>query len=201
VKRALPIVGVFAAAIVLGCVVTVLLGADPTASSAPPSETDDSELLGGYGGLGSGAHGTTGPSADMPGIDAGLAAIDAGEFAPVPLAGPSGAGPSSTLARIPEPPRELPATVTFPEPRTVEDEYESANMVWSMIEARREQVRTDLAEARRTGDQAQSARLAHQLELLEMGDDRLEGIVREIDTRRAHPADDEAPDDEGAEPE
>jgi hypothetical protein len=180
VRRVAPILVVLA--VLAGAVVVLLRpGGGSIASGASPGQ-EDPELIGGYGSLGSGASGASsahgGPSAEMPGLDAGVI-VDGGEGAPVPL------GPSEPVARRPDPPPDLPASITFPVPRTIEDEYDSANMIWSLIEARRADVRAELAEARRTGDQQLSARLAHQLELLELGDRRLAGIVRDLDTQRA----------------
>lgn len=182
-KRLAPILGVLVVGVLLGAgVVTLVGGAGPGAVASASGDAGDPDLLGGYGGLGGGggASGASGvPPAEMPHLDAGLGAIDAGEGAPDPLV------PSEPEAVRLDPPVELAPSVTFPAPRTVEDEYDSANMIWSMIEARREQARAELAEARRTGDQALSARLAHQLELLELGDHRLEGIVHDLESQRA----------------
>jgi hypothetical protein len=75
--------------------------------------------------------------------------------------------------------------VTFAEERTADDELDAANMVWSMIEIRRGETRAQLAEARRTGDQRESARLAHQLELLEIGDRHAAQAVHDLEARRA----------------
>ncbi len=181
-KRTGLILGGLAVAAVIA--IAVLGVSDPGLAdpdTTPEAGASEPELRGGYGdlGFGGGAQGSSSgrSSADMPGIDSGLSSLDGGLGAPVPLE------PPPPAARL-EAPAALPPSVTFSEPRTVEDEYDSATLVWSMIEARREETRTQLAEARSVGDQVMAARLAHQLDLLEIGDHRLEGIVRELDGRR-----------------
>ena len=178
----------------------------PSATAGQESTEEDADLLGAHGGLGAGGPSGGGPGArlgDRLGHDAGAGGADAGEGVPEPLADSDPAGPGPAVL---VPARELPPSVTFATPRTVEDEYDSATMVWQLVEARREQVRAALAEARRTGDQEQSARLAHQLELLEIGDRRMEAIVSEVESRRTAttPAVEEPPPSEvgeGASPE
>lgn len=182
---ALAIVGLYASA-----------PGGPRAEGEDGAPSGDPDLVGGYGELGSGG-GSGSRSSHDPSVDAGVHGSDAGEGAPIPLplAIEEGSEPPVREVSIPE---AVPATITFPEPRTIDDEYDSANMIWSMIEARRADVRAQLEEARRVGDQQLSARLAHQLELLEIGDRNLSGIVRDLDARRAATAPSE---EEGAHPE
>ena len=122
---------------------------------------------------------TIGPRA----VDAGAPiARDAGEpAAPRTTEDTPAAQPSVA----PPPPIDSSPRVAFDRPQTVEDEYDRATMLWDLVQARRGEIRTQLSEARRIGDQEASERLARQLAMLEVSDREMAAAVHAVEARRA----------------
>ena len=117
-------------------------------------------------------HSTTSGDAGTPGAGGARVVIDLDE-------------PPGAAAVAPPPVIDTTPRVVFDHPQTIEDEYDRATMLWDLVQARRVEIRAQLAEARRTGDQQSAERLAHQLELLDVSDREMEAAVHAVEARRA----------------